>query len=58
MYTITMNTFAHATTKYHVENNSVMHWIQTDGVKFLLVTLVTIALFFGIKKLIDSKESK
>jgi len=58
MYTITMNIFAHITTTVHEENSSAMHWIQTNGVKFLLISLVAVALYFGIKRFIDSTHKK
>jgi len=55
MYTNIMNIIAHATSTYHAQNDSAMHWIQTDGVKYLLIAFIVVALYFGIKKLIDSK---
>lgn len=53
-----MNKFAHATTVVHNENNSAIHWIQTDGIKFLLVALVTVALYFGIRKITDIRNNR
>ena len=58
MYTNIMNIIAHATSTYHVQNDSAMHWVQTDGVKYLLVALVMVGLYFAIEKYLESTNKK
>ncbi len=53
-----MNKFAHATTIVHEENDSAIHWIQTDGIKLLLIALVVAGLYFGIKKYLSNNSEK
>lgn len=45
-----MNQLAHVTGVEHTENNSLYHWIITDGALALLIILISIVIAVTIKK--------